>query len=96
MVLIFHFVLNSEALGACSLTSKLTIGRDSQSLEVVEELQAPRVSVVDLLLPLLLAPIQEVAAVFSCFMCIKITSFGNFVLKFFQRNQPIISKEIPE
>ena len=39
LVSIFHFVPNSEALGARSLTSKLTIGRDSQSLEVVEELQ---------------------------------------------------------
>ena len=66
LVSIFHFVPNSEALGACSLTSKLTIGHDSQSLEVVEELQAPRASVIDLLLPLLLAAIQEVAMAFSC------------------------------
>ena len=81
MVSIFYFVPNSEALGARSLTSKLTIGHDSQSLEVVEELEAPRVSVVDLLLPLLLAPIQEVVAVFSCSTCIKIMSFGKFPLK---------------
>ena len=35
---IFHFLPNSEALGACSLSSKLTIGRDSQLLEEVETL----------------------------------------------------------
>ena len=38
---IFRFLPNLEALGARSLSSKLIIGRDSQSLEVVEELQAP-------------------------------------------------------
>lgn len=37
---IFCFLLNSETLGACSFCSKLTIGRDSLSLEVVEVLQA--------------------------------------------------------
>ena len=94
MVSIFHFVPNSEALGVCSLTSKLTIGCDSQSLEVVEELQAPRASVVDLLLPLLLAPIHEVAVVFSCSTCIKIMSFGNFTLKFFFREiSPLFPKK---
>ena len=51
---IFHFQPTSEALGARSLSSKLTIGRDSQSLEVVEALQAPLASVVDPLLLLLL------------------------------------------
>ena len=92
MVSIFHFLPNPEALGAHSLTSKLTIGRDSQSLQVVEELQAPRTSVVDLLL---LTAIQEVSGFFLP-ACIKITSFGNFTLKFFFREiSPLFPKKFP-
>ena len=96
MVSIFHFVPNSEALGAHSLASKLTIGRDSQSLEVVEELQPQSVH---------RRPVAATAASTNT------GSRGGFFLlhmhknyviqKFrpkilFQRNQPIIPKEIPE
>ena len=88
---IFPFLPNSEALGARSLSSKLTIGRDSQSLEVVEALQAPLASVVD---PLLLLSVFY----FSAYVALRIKNY--VIRKFrpkilFQRNQPIIN-EIPE
>ena len=58
---IFHLPPNSEALGA---RSKLTIGCDSQSLQVVEALQAPLASVVDPLL-LLLLTVERLSVLFS-------------------------------
>ena len=84
---IFRFLPNSEALGARSLSSKLTIGRDSQSLEVVEALQAPLASVVDPLLLLLLTVERLSVFYFSAHMhyALKIMSFANFALKFFSR-----------
>ena len=96
---IFRFLPNSEALGARSLSSKLTIGRDSQSLEVVEALQAPLASVVDPLLLLLLTVERLSVFYFSAHVALRIKNY--VIRKFrpkilFQRNQPIIPKEIPE
>ena len=85
LVSIFHFVPNSS-----------TWSMQSYSLQDTIQKQQRRASVVDLLLPLLPAPIQEVAAVFSCSTWIKITSFGNFTLKFFFREiSPLFPKEFP-
>ena len=96
---IFHFLPNSEALGACSLSSKLTIGHDSQSLDIVEALQALLVSVVDPLLLLLLTVERLSVFYFSAHvaLCIKNYIIRKFHPKIlFQRNQPIIPKEIPK
>ena len=95
---IFRFLPNSEARGAHSLSSKLTLGRDSQSLEVVEALQVPSASVVDPLLLLLLTVKQLLVFYFSAQVAlrIKMTSFANFALKFFSREiSPLFPKKFP-
>ena len=81
---------------SCSLSSKLTMGHDWQSLEAVEKLQAPWVSVVDPLL-LLLVTVTRKWLFFFCSMW-HYTNKNYIIRKFhlkilFQRNQHIIHKK---